>query len=93
MTEFAKRDLTTNIFIALVLKVIYQPFYGMNNYVLIWCDWLSCDPLRGSYRETIVPHLVATMINLSQIYSYYTKGDRSPLTMILFSSFPTHCDG
>ena len=21
--------------------------YGMNNYVLIWGDWLSCDPLRG----------------------------------------------
>ena len=29
------------------LKVIYYPLYGMNNYVLIWGDWLSC--LRGSY--------------------------------------------
>ena len=27
------------------LKVIYHPLYGMNNYVLIWGDWLSCDPL------------------------------------------------
>ena len=29
----------------LTLKVIYHPLYGMNNYVLIWGDWLSCDPL------------------------------------------------
>ena len=27
-----------------------------------------------------MPHLVATLIYLSQIYSYYIKGDRSPLT-------------
>ena len=27
------------------LKVIYHPLYGMNNNVLIWGDWLSCDPL------------------------------------------------
>ena len=33
----------------LVLKVIYHPLYGMNNYVLIWGDWLSCNPLRGSH--------------------------------------------
>ena len=26
-----------------------------------------------------MPHLVATLIYLSQIYSYYIKGDRSPL--------------
>ena len=25
------------------LKVIYHPLYGMNNYDLIWGDWLSCD--------------------------------------------------
>ena len=29
--------------------------------------------------ETLVPHLVAALIYLSQIYSHYTKGDRSPL--------------
>ena len=29
--------------------------------------------------ETLVPHLVATLIYLSQIYSYYIRGDRSPL--------------
>ena len=72
---------------ALHLKVIYHPLYGMNNYVLIWGDWLSCDPLRGShdspitpYKETLVPHLVATLIYLSQIYSYYIRGDMSHLT-------------
>ena len=31
------------------LKVIYHPLYGMNNYVHIWGDWLSCDPLRRSH--------------------------------------------
>ena len=25
------------------VKVIYHPLYGMNNFVLIWGDWLSCD--------------------------------------------------
>ena len=30
--------------------------YGMNNYVLIWGDWLSCDPLRGSH-DSQSPHI------------------------------------
>ena len=30
-------------------------------------------------KETLVPHLVANLIYLSQIYSYYIRGDRSPL--------------
>ena len=64
------------------LKVIYHPIYGMNNYVLIWGDWLSCDPLITPYKETLVPHLVATLIYLSQMYSYYIRGDRSPLSQI-----------
>ena len=38
------------------LKVIYHPLYGMNNYVLIWEDWLSCDPLRGSH-DSQSPHI------------------------------------
>ena len=29
--------------------------------------------------ETLVPHLVATLLYLSQNYSYYIRGDRSPL--------------
>ena len=69
-----------------MLKVIYHPLYGMNNYVLIWGDWLSCDPLRGShdsqsptYKGKLVPHLVAALMYLSQIHSYYIRGDRSPL--------------
>ena len=33
------------------------------------------------YKETLVPHLVATLIYLSQNYSYYIRGDRSPLTL------------
>ena len=69
--------------------MLYHPLYGMNNYVLIWGDRLSCDPLRGShdsqsppYKETLVPNLVATLIYLSQINSYYIRGDRSPLKYI-----------
>ena len=41
---------------ALKLKVIYHPLCGMNNYVLIWGDWLSCDPLRGSH-DSPSPHI------------------------------------
>ena len=40
----------------LELKVIYHPLYGMNNYVLIWGDWLSCDPLRGPH-DSQSPHI------------------------------------
>ena len=64
----------------------------MNNYVLIWGDWLSCDPLRGSHdsqsphiRKHLCPHLVATLIYLSQNYSNYIRGDRSPL-IVLFQT-------
>ena len=32
------------------------------------------------YKETLVPHLVATFMYLSQNYSNYIRGDRSPLT-------------
>ena len=39
-----------------ILKVIYHPLYSMNNYVLIWGDWLSCDPLRGSH-DSQSPHI------------------------------------
>ena len=38
------------------VKVIYHPLYGMNNYVLIWGDWLSCDPLIGSH-DSQSPHI------------------------------------
>ena len=31
------------------------------------------------YKETLVPHFVATLIYLSQNYSYNIRGDRSPL--------------
>ena len=39
-----------------LLKVIYHPLYGMNNYVLIWGDWLSCDPHRTSH-DSQSPHI------------------------------------
>ena len=32
-----------------------------------------------SHVTALVPHLVATLIYLSQNYSYYIRGDRSPL--------------
>ena len=38
------------------------------------------------YEETLVPHLVETLLYLSQKYSYYIRGDRSPL--IYEDSFP-----
>ena len=34
-----------------------------------------------------MPHLVATLLYLSQIYSHYIRGDRSPLTVDRVSVF------
>ena len=59
----------------LYLKVIYHFLYGINNYVLIWGDWLSCDPLSAPS--------CGNFDYLSQIYSYYIRGDRSPLICII----------
>ena len=57
------------------------------NHPIYGGDWLSCDPLREShvtpYKETLVPHLVATLIYLSQSYSCHIKSDRSPLTFYI----------
>ena len=53
----------THFLLMNTLKVIYHPLCDMNNFVtnqselpqdghkcfLIWSDWLSCDPLRGSH--------------------------------------------
>ena len=39
------------------------------------------------YTETLVPHLVATLIYLSQIYSYYIMGDMSPLRCYIIFLF------
>ena len=40
-----------------------------------------------------MPHLVATFIYLSQIYSYYIRGDRSPLNQPLYvTADPTPVD-
>ena len=69
------------------LKVItpymYHPLYGMNIMSLYGVIGYHVTLLEGHmitlYKETLVPHLVATSIYLSQIYSYYIRGDRSPL--------------
>ena len=47
------------------------------NHPIYGGEWLSCDPLRGSHNSH--DSIVATLIYLSQIYSYYIRGDRSPL--------------
>ena len=58
-----------------MLKVIYHPLYGMNKFVtnkskltqdgahcfLIWGEWLSCDPLRGSH-DSQSPHIRTSLI-------------------------------
>ena len=40
----------------MIFKVIYHPLYGMNKYVFIWGDWISCGPLRGSH-DSQSPHI------------------------------------
>ena len=49
-------NITVLLYVYVSLKVIYHPLYGMNNYILIWGDWLSCDPLRGSH-DSQSPHI------------------------------------
>ena len=44
--------------------------------------WYPITP----YKETLVPRLVATLIYLSQTYSYYIRGDRSPLASPITTS-------
>ena len=51
--------------------VIVTPYMGVIGYHVTLSD-----------KETLVRHLVATLIYLSQIYSYYIRGDRSPLIHI-----------
>ena len=50
-----------------------QPIYGVIGYHVT----VTLCPITP-YKETLVPHLVATLIYLSQNYSYYIRGDRSP---------------
>ena len=40
---------------------------------------IANHPAITPYKEALVPHLVATLIYLAQNYSYYIRGDRSPL--------------
>ena len=48
-----------------------NPIYGVIGYHVTFTWW----PITP-YKETLVPHLVATLIYLSQNYSYYIRGDR-----------------
>ena len=66
--------------------MIYHPLYGKNNYVLIWGDWLSCDPLRGSHdsqshhmRKHYAPSCGNVDLFVTNLFILY-KGDMSPLT-------------
>ena len=57
--------------IAVLLKVIYHPFYSINKFVRnksklpqdgaqvfpYMGDWLSCDPLRGSHDSQSPPYM------------------------------------
>ena len=52
-----------------------HPIYGVIGYHVTLSE-------GNTYKETLVPHLVATLIYLSQNYSYYVRGDRSPLTRV-----------
>ena len=49
--------------------------YGVIGYHVTLSEGHMITP----YKETLVPHHVATLIYLSQIYSYYIRGDMSPL--------------
>ena len=49
-----------------------HPIYGMIRY-----------HVTLSYKETPVPHLVGTLIFLSQNYSNYIRGGRSPLNLYI----------
>ena len=48
------------------------------NHPIYESDCLSCEPITP-YKETLVPHLVVTLLYSSQIYSYYIRDVRSPL--------------
>ena len=66
--------------------LIYHPLYGMNTPymgVIFYHVTLSEEGNKDN-KETLVPHLVATLIYLSQNYSYYIRGDRSPLNASLY---------
>ena len=56
---------------------IITPLYGVIGYHVTLSEGhiIEITP----YKETLVPHLVAILIYLSQIDSYYIGGDRSPL--------------
>ena len=68
------------------LKVIYYPLYGINNYVLIWGDWLTCYPLRGIPNGKIGVHFFNPRLTLLSYASERTdKADKK-----IIWAFVTH---
>ena len=72
----------------LIWYIKIMSLYGVISYHVTISEGHMVDnhPIYGviNYHVTlseghIVPHLVATLIYLSQNYSYYIRGDRSPL--------------
>ena len=63
-----------------------QPIYGVIGYHVTLSEghMLANHPL---YKETLVLHLVTTLIYLSQIYSYYIRCDMSYLTCLICGVF------
>ena len=51
----------------------------MNNYVLTWGYVTLPVGHMIANKETLVPHIVATLTYLSQDNLYHISGDRSPL--------------
>ena len=47
--KYTSADEVATLMAIFTLLNMCHLLYGMNNYVLIWGDWLSCDPLRGSH--------------------------------------------
>ena len=44
---------------------IYHPLFGIYNHVLIWGDWLSSDPLRGSH-DSHISRVIGYHVTLSE---------------------------
>ena len=52
----------------IILKVIYHPLYGMNNYVLIWGDWLSyhLSNLNNLHPLEVVDRVSETQLQVGE---------------------------
>ena len=60
------------------MVLIIMSLYGVIGYHVTLSEGHMIDN-HPIYGGALVPHLVATLIYLSQNDSYYIRGDRSPL--------------